>query len=122
MVGVAALIVLASSCGDPVCVPPPCPQQIAFDVSVTTPDGAAVPGLAISVAGPSGAAGCLLMSPADPKYCAVTGSRGTYQLSISAPGFRSVQQTIQVTSSGTHGCDSCDIPNTQHLSFALTPA
>jgi len=128
LIGVVAFIVFASSCGgDPccgaVCVPPLCPQQIAFDVTVTTAAGTAIPGLAYSISGPSGPAGCLVVNGVtSPPHCEVTGSRGTYHFTISAPGFTSVQQTVQVTSSGTHGCDTCDIPDTQHFSFVLAPA
>jgi hypothetical protein len=130
MVGVTALMVLVSSCGDSVCVPPSCPPRNAFDMTVTTPAGTVVPGLAISVSAPSGGTTtCVPVSPGDPTYCAVVGSSGTYQLSISAPGFKPVQQTVQVTSSRTPGCDICDRGcnaceqvDTQHLSFSLTPS
>lgn len=123
VVGVAALFVLSSSCGDPVCVPPPCPEPPAFDLTVSTAAGAVVPGLVISVSLPSGqTSSCSYVSPVDPRYCSVYGSRGTYQLSISAPGFTPVQQTIQVTSYGTDGPCSCDVLKTQHFSFILAPA
>jgi len=123
LVGVGALIVFASSCGsDPVCLPP-CPEQIAFDVTVATSGGTAIAGLAYSISGPSGPTSCLIVGGvAFPQHCEVPGSRGTYHFTISAPGFKSVQLTVQVTSSGTHGCDTCDIPNTQHFSFILAPA
>src|SRR5215471_13239539 len=67
LLGIGALIVFASSCGgDPCCgavyVPPLCPEQIAFDVTVTTAAGTAIPGLAYSISGPSGPAGCLVVN------------------------------------------------------------
>jgi hypothetical protein len=124
MLGVAALIVVGATCGDNgVCVPPPCPAPPAFDLTVATAAGTVVPGLVISVSLPSGeTSSCSYVSPVDLRYCSVSGSQGTYQLSISAPGFQSVHQTIQVTSYGTDGPCSCDIPKTQHFSFILAPA
>jgi hypothetical protein len=78
-----------------------------------------VPGLVVTANGAQVPASC----PSAPTpECLVFGSRGSYHLIISARGFQSVEQTVQVTSSGTHGCNTCDIPNTQHLSITLTPA
>lgn len=124
MVAVAALIVLAAGCRDD-CVPPPCPAQRALDLTVASaggPGAVVIPGLTISVSGPSGATPCSFASSVDPTYCVVGGSRGTYQVTVSAPGFKPVQQTVHVTSSGMQGPCTCDIPNIQHLSFILAPA
>lgn len=118
LVAVAALM-LTSSCGDGVCPAVPCPVSIAVEVNVASSGGAQVPGLSVAVTGPSGTVPC---QTSGATQCMVSGSRGTYQLDIGAPGFQSVHRTVQVTSSGTHGCNTCDIVDTQHLNITLAPA
>jgi hypothetical protein len=87
-------------------------------LSVTASSGAAVNGLAIKVTGPDGDVPCQQFGPTS---CVVAGHRGTYQLAISAPGFQSIQKTVQVSSTGKYGCDTCEIVTTQNVIVTLAP-
>jgi hypothetical protein len=112
-----ALVAAATSCGGD-CTVPPCPEAFAIQLSVTTGNGAAVNGLTVKVTGPDGDVSCQQFGPTS---CVVAGHRGNYQLAISAPGFQSVQKTVQVSSTGHYGCDTCEIVSTQSVTVTLAP-
>jgi PEGA domain len=109
-------VLAATTCGDGACTVPPCPFPLALDVNVMSSGGAPVPGLSVTVSGPSGSVPCQSTGAAG---CEVSGSGGTYHVTVSAPGFQSVQQTVQVASTGKYGCGTCELTNTQHLSITL---
>src|SRR3569623_2339722 len=52
--------------------------------------------------------------------CDVEGSAGTYTITVSAPGFTSVQRSVHVT--GTTPKCGCPRAHTQQLALALLPA
>jgi hypothetical protein len=53
--------------------------------------------------------------------CFVPGTAGTYQLTVGAPGFQTVQRTVTVRGSPPTDCD-CGTAVTEHLDVALVPS
>jgi len=43
-----------------------------------------------------------------------------YSLEIGAPGFQTIQRTVQITGTSA-GCSSCGTVDTQHLDIELVP-
>jgi len=116
-------VIAFAGCGDSVCPPPPCPDNPALELTVSSNGTAPVPGLSVTASGPLGSATCQWVGPSTgPSICIAYGPPGTYQVVVSAPGFQSVQQTLQVTSTGKDGCDTCELVQTRHLDITLAPA
>jgi hypothetical protein len=118
--GVLALCV--SACGgadDAACIIPPC--ALPFAVQLTVTDSASlgpVPGATVAIAGAeSGQAPCNVAPGAT---CMIPGPAGTYELDISAPGYRSVHRQVVVT--GTSPACGCGTVDTQRLTVALVRA
>lgn len=112
-----ALLVLggAAACSDHPCVGVPCALPTALVLSVTS----ATTGVPIDTVD------ITLRSPGTGEIhcggtCYIQGNAGTYAFTVSGPGFRPVDRSIQVTgSSADCGCGTVD---TEHLSIALSPA
>jgi hypothetical protein len=119
LIWLGALVAAATACGGD-CTVPPCPfPGFAIQLTVTANSGVAIAGLTVKVTGPDGSLPCQESASTS---CVVAGNGGTYQLDISAPGFQSVQETVEVTSVGKYGCNSCLRVNTQNIALTLAPS
>jgi hypothetical protein len=112
-------LAFAAACGDGggevVCVTPLCALPIAIRLTVTGGNAAPVNGLLFKIIGPGAGFTC---DPIGASICAVLGYEGSYQLDISAPGFQSVQKTVQVGGTGPQRC-GCRVVNTENVVVAL---
>jgi len=95
------------------CLARPCPEPLAISVSISSAaSGVGVAGAAVEVSG------AVTTNIPCSSSCAVFGSAGTYDITISAPGFASVHRTIQV--SGTTPRCGCAMTTPEHIAIALT--
>lgn len=108
-------LALLMACGDDLCFTPPCLPPTALQLALTAAGAGsdvnatvAVSGVVTSTVECSGA-------------CTILGPPGTYTLDISAPGFTTLHQTVEVDGSGSGRC-GCIRSNTKLLSLALTPS
>ena len=96
------------------CVQPPCALPIAISLTVTSSaSGNPIYDAAIQTAGSP-------VSQACPGSCIVGGGAGTYDLTVSAPGFQSVERSVIVSGTGPVRC-GCGGVTTEHLAVALAP-
>ena len=121
LIWLGALVAAATACGGD-CTVPPCPAPIAVSLSVTASNGVTLNGLTVQVTGPDGNVWSVSCQQSGPAICIVGGYRGGYKLDIGAPGFQSVQRTVQVSSTGQNGCGTCEIVSTQNVAVTLTPS
>jgi hypothetical protein len=114
--------VAAMTCGrDEIdCVPPPCPLPIAIQISVVSKAGGPVPGVLVELLGTrSGTAPCNVESAVS--QCYVPGLNGTYELRVSAPGFRTQDLSIVVPGADGGRC-GCSTVETQRVAAVLEPS
>jgi hypothetical protein len=111
--GLALLASLDGCTGD--CILPSCPP-IAIDLNiVSSTSGDPIDNASLQVAGAaSSSQGC-------PGTCDVIGGPGTYQLTVSAPGFDRVERAVTVSPVEPARCDCGGFVNTEHVTIALTP-
>ena len=112
--GLALLASLDGCSGD--CILPPCPP-IAIDLTVvssTSGDPIADGSLQVT--------GAATFSQGCPETCDVIGGPGTYQLTVSAPGFVRLERAVSVSPAEPARCDCGGFVNTEHVTVALTPA
>jgi hypothetical protein len=114
-----ALAITATGCGND-CFVHPCPLPIAIQLSVASTTGNPVSGVVVTVTS-SATTNVISCVSSGPTSCYVGGDPGMYQIDVSAPGFRSVQKTVQVSGSNPTAC-SCSSPDTQNVTVTLTPA
>jgi len=90
------LLALAlAACGDGECVEAPCPLPIAFTLTLTSSAGGPVPDARIDITGAArGGEACGVAGTTS--TCVVGGFAGTYNVTISAPGFATTTKTIVV--------------------------
>jgi hypothetical protein len=114
VVGVLAL----GACYGVDCVTLPCPIPMALTVTITNAaTGGAVPTAVIQLGGQSTSS---IPCASSPTVCAVQGYRGTYSVTVSAPGFQSKTQTITVGGTEAEECH-CATVDTGHVNVALVP-
>ena len=101
------------ACGQE-CLQPPCALPLAVAVDVTSTSGNGVTEAAVQV---SGAVATTL--PCDTS-CRILGYAGTYTLTVSAPGYQSVERTV-VVQGATARC-GCASAKTEHVTVALAPS
>lgn len=114
VVGVLAL----GACYGVDCVTLPCVMPMALTVSVTNAaSGGAVPTAVIQLGGQSNSS---IPCGSSPTVCGVPGYRGTYSVTVSAPGFQSTTHTITVAGTESEECH-CATVETGHVNVALVP-
>ena len=102
------------------CIPPPCPLPLAVQLRVSSAAGGLVPGLTVDLVGlQSGSVQCV--PEASSSRCPVPGERGTYELRIAAPGFRTVEITVEVPGTDGPPC-TCPTVEAQQVDVALVPS
>jgi hypothetical protein len=117
-----AALLFATACGGASaveCLTDPCAQPAALRVTVTTSTSSA--GVAGTVVKSSGVTSSTV--PCDgggTSPCSVFGGSGTYQLTISAPGYLTVHRTVIVT--GTRPACGCEVVEQQAVSVTLVAA
>ena len=115
--GLIAFSLTASACSDGTeCILPPCAAPFAVEVTVTVEaTGAPATGALFTVTGAVTGGG-----PCPDAKCVVVGGAGTYELDISAPGYRTVHRRVVVP--GTNPECGCPMVETQRLTIALPSA
>ena len=98
---------------DAPCILPPCASPIAIFVTVSS-TGGPVNGATLNVTGASSSA-----EPCNTE-CAVPGSAGTYYLTLSAPGFQTIERTVVVR--GSMPRCSCPVVETEQVHLVLNPS
>jgi len=114
---VPLLGLLAAACSSE-CIIPPCAFPIAAQINVTsTATHEPLTNVTVIVSGAqSDSLSCA-------GTCIVPGLDGNYVFDVRAPGYVSVQQSVNVTSTASSGrCPSCPTINKQTLNIALTPS
>jgi hypothetical protein len=102
------------------CVQPPCPVPLASQLRITSQAGGPVADAAVEMFGSaSGRVQCNVEGVVT--RCRVPGDRGTYQLRISAPGFRSSEITVVVSGSDSSRC-GCPTVQAQDVDIVLMPS
>lgn len=117
----AALALAAVACrdADAACFTPPCALPVAVEVTALAPGGATPP-ITIAVSGAASSASVVPCQVAAGTTCLVLGGAGTYELDVSAPGYRSEHRTVTV--GGTTARCGCGTVDTQRVTVPLTPA
>lgn len=85
---------------------------MAIFVTVSS-TGGPVTGASLNVTGPNSSA-----QPCSVE-CAVPGTAGTYHLTLTAPGFQTIERTVVVY--GSNPRCSCPIVETERLSLVMNP-
>jgi hypothetical protein len=111
-----ALSLFCVACGHD-CIALPCPLPIAIRLTLTSASSSSVNGAVVTVTG----AFSEMVPCAGGVTCIVSGYAGTYNLSVSAPGFQNVLRTVVVTGEAPGGC-GCPSIDTQNVTIALVPA
>jgi hypothetical protein len=110
------VVAALSACGgsDVNCVTPPCALPMALTITLTSATATGpVNGAVVQVSGAlAGSCG------GSPTVCFVPGYAGTYNLSISAPGFQTATRSVTVTEIPAPSC-GCRGANTEHIDVAL---
>jgi hypothetical protein len=97
-------------------VMPPCALPMAITVSATSAEGGPVPGLALTLSGAASGSGQCTAGPSTTE-CVVPGMPGTYDLSLTAAGFR--DKTLNVVVPGSTPPCGCPSVEVQHVSVVL---
>ena len=98
------------------CVLPPCGPPVAVYLTVTSSaSGDPIDDANVQVTGVATSRPC-------PGRCDVYGGPGTYQLTVSAPGFDPVERTITVSPGEPVPCGCGGVVSTEQVAVALTPA
>jgi hypothetical protein len=113
----AGLSIALLACSKGPCVTEPCPLPMAITINVTS--GASGAPLTSAFANLALTGGGTESLSCDAGECFVPGTAATYNLTIGAPGFQSVQRTVVVQGSNP-GC-GCASVTSQHLEIALVP-
>lgn len=115
---VAAIALSFAACGHEavVCTQQPCALPVAIEVTVVdSATGAPVAGVSLALAGAvSGQAPC---ATGTKTVCEVRGGAGSYELALSAPGYRTATQ--QVVVQGTTASCGCGSVKTERVTLAL---
>lgn len=86
-----ALLLPLVACSGADCVALPCPQPLAISLTISSAvPGGGVPVANVDVSGP------MQSSFSCSGTCPIFGSAGTYHITVSAPGFARVEQSVQV--------------------------
>ena len=108
-------MVSLAACGSGDCFNPPCPLPVAIVVTVkSATTDTLLTAAALSVAGE-----IVSSERCGRGQCPVPGGAGTYTLTISAPEFQSLQQTLTV--SGSSAACGCGSVATKQDTVALSP-
>ncbi|MEO5818691.1 MAG: PEGA domain-containing protein [Gemmatimonadaceae bacterium] len=112
---VVSLLAL-SACIETDCVIVPCAQPLALSIRVSS----AINGGPVSnaVAQITGGITATIPCLGSPTTCLAPGSAGTYTVTISAPGFQSVTQTVTVKGKEPEKC-GCGTVEAAHLDIGL---
>ena len=96
----------------------PCPIPHAMHLTVSSAmGGGAVAGVSVSFTGAfQGTGSC---AAGDVTTCDILGPAGRYDITVSAPGFQSVERLVDVPPLASQGC-GCTMAVTQDLTIALT--
>lgn len=95
------------------CVALPCPQPVAISLTIaSTVAGGGVPVATVDVSG------AVRASFSCSATCPIAGSAGTYQITVSAPGFAPVERSVQVR--GTNSTCGCATTVIQDVTIALS--
>lgn len=103
-------LLVCVGCGDEPCVTPPCNQPLALEVSVTSASGGPVVAT-VAVTSP------VVTTFSCSATCPVSGPSGKYEFDVTATGFASVHESVQV--SGTQQKCGCEIVATKNVQVAL---
>ena len=112
----AIALTACGSSSDFRCIALPCPVTFAAKISVTS-SSTAKPLSNVTWTANTATGDCAAGSPI---VCSVSGSPGTLQIDIKAPGFQTAHRTIEVQGTSA-GCNTCGSVATQTLSVALDP-
>ena len=116
VVRVAGVCALLAACAKAACVQAPCPFFPAVLVTVRSVDSTVISGLKVTYSGAaSGAGDCQASSPG---ICMVTGPRGDYDVTVSAPGYVSAEKTFNVPGNAPKDC-GCNLVTTQNWDVTL---
>src|SRR4051794_38694007 len=117
-IGVVALGV--SACGHEACLALPCPLPLAFEIAVTDSSSPGpLSGVTMALSGAvTGGGPCNQASSG--ATCFVLGYAGTYEIDVSAPGYRSAHRQVTVT--GTSPACGCASTDPQRLTLTLARA
>ena len=99
-------------CSDSACVIPPCLEPVALEITITPLSGGPVVA-SVAISGP------VVETLSCGATCEIRGSFGAYVLDITATGYATVHDTVQVH--GTRQKCGCDIVQTQDIQVALVP-
>jgi hypothetical protein len=110
----------ALACGGGVteCLALPCAFPFAIEITVRSPSGT------VGVAGAfvtTPSAGTLPCTGAPIVSCMIPGHKGSYELDIGAPGFKTVHRSVVVTGTDA-GCGTCGSVDLQRVDVTLAPA
>jgi hypothetical protein len=95
------------------CLTVPCPQPVAISLTIaSTVAGGGVPVATVDVSG------AVRASFSCSATCPIPGSAGTYQIAVSAPGFASVERSVQVP--GTNPTCGCATTVLQNVTITLS--
>lgn len=114
------LVSLALACSaEAPCPTYPCPQGVAFEITLTgSPVGTPLTTASYRLLPDGASLAC--NQGASANTCVLMGSPGTYQVEISAPSYTTVQRTIVVSAKPAPRC-SCVSDETQFLTIAMSP-
>jgi hypothetical protein len=108
-------LVACGSGGSADCITLPCPQPVAISLTIaSTVAGGGVPGATVDVSG------AVLSSFSCSATCPISGSAGTYHITVSAPGFAPVERSVQVR--GTNPPCGCATTVIENVTIALSAA
>lgn len=115
----ALLLLGATACGrdGAECLAAPCPMPIAVRLAVQdSASTSPITNASIAYTGPSVGNG-----PCVGALCYVSGGRGTYEIDVSAPGYRTMHEHIVVSGAEAKNC-GCASTTTQQVTVALVRA
>ncbi len=122
LASLALLAFVGTGCGqqtEPDCIVHPCPPPMAIFVSVRSAAGGPVGGLTVRFSGASsGSTQCTVGESAS--SCYVSGMAGTYDLQLTAAGFKDQVLSVVVPGITPPPC-GCTFVDTQQVSVVMTP-
>ena len=112
--GLIVLSVFAAACGGAECFAVPCPEPFALSVSVvSSADDTVVLGAIVETSGGA------ISSQSCSGTCLVSGLAGTYHVKVTAPSFKEVDTTLDVT--GTKPSCGCPTVDEKRLVVRMSP-
>jgi hypothetical protein len=118
LVPMIALAVAACGASEPI-ICPACPATQAFTLTLTSSAGGPVPGAHLDCTGAVIGPGPCTTGPTT-TTCVMVGNAGTYNATISAPGFGTVTRTIVVQ--GERAAATCSTYVVEHVDVVMTPS